>query len=107
MKNQIRISLRAAVPAALLAGCATLETLQQESPRAWNGPERSIPRLYSGTAFDFVLLSFPNESFALLDLPFSLVADTLVLPWTIYTQLARGNLELVHVAEEPSATSPR
>ena len=58
---------------------------------------QSIPRSYSGLAFDFcVLHASPDpsgvlEPFVLLDLPLSGVLDTVVLPYTIYRQASDGN----------------
>ena len=58
---------------------------------------QSIPRSYSGLAFDFcVLHASPDPSgvlvpFVLLDLPLSGVLDTVVLPYTIYRQASDGN----------------
>ena len=59
---------------------------------------QSIPRIYSGLAFDFCVLHAPPDPsgvlvpFVLLDLPLSGVLDTVVLPYTIYRQASDGNL---------------
>jgi uncharacterized protein YceK len=49
------------------------------------------PRVYSGVVFDFWALGDPVASLLILDIPFSLVADTLILPLTIYEQARYGS----------------
>ncbi|CAI8824520.1 MULTISPECIES: YceK/YidQ family lipoprotein [Pseudomonas] len=61
---------------------------------------QSIPRIYSGLAFDFCVLNAPPDPtgvllpFVLLDLPLSGVLDTVVLPYTIYQQVVDGNISI-------------
>ena len=60
---------------------------------------QSIPRIYSGLAFDFCILNAPPNpggivSFVLFDLPLSAAFDTVSLPYTIYRQAADGNLSI-------------
>ncbi len=85
------------------AACGTTGSLPFDSPRLWTFPDTQrswtggdavIPRVYGGVALDLELLRHPSESFALVDLPFSFVADTLLLPYTIQAQLRHGSLEL-------------
>jgi uncharacterized protein YceK len=106
-------ALGAAALVALCASCATIGTLPFEAGRLvtfpktardWRGPDTTIPRVYGGVALDLATLSAP-EGFAWLDLPFSLLADTLLLPYTICAQLRHGSLELRAPVEK--ATSPR
>ena len=57
--------------------------------------EYAIPRVYSGVASDFGWLrndDAPDRGFAILDIPFSFVVDTVVLPYTIFMQAKYGNL---------------
>ena len=74
--------LVAGLALALSCGCMTLDTQLNEG---YDGPQ-----VYSGTRKDleifgpaFLNLSFPWMMITLFDLPFSLVADTLLLPVTI------------------------
>ena len=59
---------------------------------------QSLPRIYSGLAFDFCVLNAPPDPsgflvpFVLLDLPLSAVFDTVALPYTVYRQVTDGNL---------------
>jgi uncharacterized protein YceK len=79
----------------LLAGCASTYTLTYEAydPEATVCSDRfSIPRVYSGTVFDFFCLSAENAAFfCLIDMPMSLVVDTIVLPYTSYRQYNEGS----------------
>ena len=53
-----------------------------------------MPRVYAGVFGDVAGLRRGACKASLLwfDLPFSLVGDTLVLPWTLVTQILYGNL---------------
>ena len=61
---------------------------------------QSIPRIYSGLAYDFCVLNAPPDPtgflvpFVLLDLGLSGVFDTVSLPYTIYRQATDGNLSI-------------
>lgn len=93
----------------VLAGCSTVKTVQTDEygiKVSWQGYKskcKSIPRVYSGVAYNFCLLygeanSSPNSydiqgaEILLWDSAFSLVADTLILPYTISTQIESGNI---------------
>jgi len=56
---------------------------------------KSFPRIYSGTIGDgYCVTHDPSGQigfFCLLDLPLSLAADTVVLPYTAYQQVHYGN----------------
>ncbi|MBX9912993.1 MAG: YceK/YidQ family lipoprotein [Pseudomonadaceae bacterium] len=75
--------------AALLQGCASVSTL--------NGAKTDLPIIYSGTRLDWYALHggccpvprFGSEapSYPGIDLPFSLLLDTLVLPFTVAAEL--------------------
>jgi uncharacterized protein YceK len=79
---------------ALLSGCASIYTLSESaySDDTHNCGERySIPRVYSGAVFDLYCLPAENVGFfCLIDLPMSLVIDTLALPYTITRQWREG-----------------
>lgn len=79
-----------------LSGCSTVATISGGfNPEKFHcDPDYSIPRIYSGTANDIRFLrgNYTDKGFIFWDLPFSLVADTAVLPYTIFTQTKYGNL---------------
>jgi len=89
-----------------LVGCGTVTTVLQEDADAARGLRRqktycqSIPRVYSGLAYDFCVLNAPPDPtgilvpFVLLDLALSGVLDTVVLPYTIYQQSMEGNVRI-------------
>jgi uncharacterized protein YceK len=77
-------------------GCGTLIT-RYVSPN-WTPPAPSLARIYSGTMFDFRCFLRPEMhatqgigGFCLADVPFSIVADTVILPFTIYEQIRYGS----------------
>ena len=51
----------------------------------------TIPRMYSGTAIDICGVK-EGSSMALVDTPLSFIADTVILPYTIYRQINDGNI---------------
>ena len=65
---------------------------------------QTVPRVYSGVAYDLCVLHAPPSSaaglaldgipWAFIDVPVSAVLDTLALPYTLYRQNADGSLEL-------------
>ena len=75
--------------ASLLPGCASVSTL--------NGAKTDLPIIYSGTRLDWYALrggccpepryGSAAPSYPALDLPFSLLLDTLVLPFTLLAEL--------------------
>jgi uncharacterized protein YceK len=89
-----------------LAGCGTAATVLQDDADAAQGLRKqktycqSIPRVYSGLAYDFCVLNAPPDPtgflvpFILLDLTLSGVLDTVVLPYTIYRQSVDGNIHI-------------
>ncbi|AWM95087.1 YceK/YidQ family lipoprotein [Pseudomonas sp. 31-12] len=88
----------------VLSGCGTALTVLQDDEDATRGLRKqktycqSIPRIYSGLAYDFCILNAPPDPtgvlvpFVLLDLTLSGVMDTVSLPYTIYRQAIDGNL---------------
>lgn len=68
---------------------------QGKYPEADCNSNDFVPRIYSGVANDLRIMKRPPEGemlFLITDLPFSLVVDTLALPYTICMQLAWGNI---------------
>jgi uncharacterized protein YceK len=75
--------------ACLLHGCASISTL--------NGAKTDLPIIYSGTRLDWYALhggccpepryGSAAPSYPALDLPFSALLDTLVLPFTVAAEL--------------------
>lgn len=90
----------------VLSGCGSVSTVLQDDADAARDLRKkktycqSIPRVYSGLAFDFCTLNAPPDPtgmlapFVLLDLPLSAVFDTLSLPYTIYRQVADSSLSI-------------
>ena len=78
------------------AGCSTLATLAADlEPEKFICDEHfTIPRVYSGMGNDirFLLGNYQDKGVTVFDAPFSLVADTIVLPYTVYRQFQYGNL---------------
>ena len=77
-------------------GCGTIMT-RYVSPN-WTPPEPRLSRIYSGTVFDFRCFFHPEMhdtegigGFCLVDVPFSIIADTVILPLTIYEQIKYGS----------------
>jgi uncharacterized protein YceK len=87
-----------------LTGCGTALTVLQDDEDAARGLRKqktycqSIPRVYSGMAYNFCLLHAPPDPtgvlvpLVLLDLTLSGVCDTVSLPYTIFRQATDGNL---------------
>jgi len=87
-----------------LAGCGSALTVLQDDADAARDLRKqktycqSIPRIYSGLAYDFCVLNAPPDPsgflvpMALLDLPLSGAFDTVALPYTVYRQVTDGNL---------------
>ncbi|WP_226645817.1 YceK/YidQ family lipoprotein [Microbulbifer variabilis] len=92
--------------------CATVKTINPEdnqieiTHRGKKSYCEEIPRIYSGTSYNFCLLnSEPSETvntgstingvpIVLLDSAFSVAADTVVLPYTVFAQAKFGNIEV-------------
>lgn len=92
--------------------CATVKTVNPTdnqvdiSHRGYKSNCESIPRVYSGTSYSFCLLnSEPSENvnkgasingvpLVAFDAVFSVAADTVVLPYTIYSQAKNGNIKV-------------
>jgi uncharacterized protein YceK len=95
------------LPACLAWGCMTYDT---RSDVSYDGP-----RVYSGTrlaasqaADQFMNLNLPWVMLFGIDLPFCLVADTLLLPWTIPEEIERREAlrqSLQTADERPSVIS--
>lgn len=93
-----------------IQSCGTVTTLSETDQRISSNLIKqdtyceSVPRVYSGVAYDFCKLnSRPNDTeidvlvgFYLLDGVVSAASDTLLLPYTIYQQSERGSIQIVH-----------
>jgi uncharacterized protein YceK len=79
-----------------LAGCSTVATIagSSEPEKFQCDPDYTIPRVYSGIANDIRYLcgNYQDKGLVFWDIPFSLVADTVALPYTVFTQTKYGNL---------------
>lgn len=96
----------------LCSACSTVKTINPAGDQVdirYNGNKsycESIPRIYSGLSYNFCLMhSKPSPSanvgftinglsYVGVDSFFSVVTDTVVLPYTIYTQVEKGSLEV-------------
>ena len=90
----------------VLSGCGSVSTVLQGDADAARDLRKkktycqSIPRIYSGVAFDFCTLNAPPDPTGMLapfvwfDLPLSAVFDTLSLPYTVYRQITDSNLSI-------------
>ncbi|RON52073.1 YceK/YidQ family lipoprotein [Pseudomonas frederiksbergensis] len=105
MKTQVMV-----LAALMLAGCGTVQTVvRSDEAAAKDLKERksycgAVPRIYSGVTYDFCYLNAPLESgidaqthttipvVVLVDAVVSGVADTLLLPYTVYRQHADGSI---------------
>lgn len=96
----------------LTAGCATLtETFEERS-------HCGATRVYCGTRVDAIMISMATDEsagvlrafwpLAIMDLPLSLVADTFLLPYTVYLDSKAGESRPVGQphAEETSGNMP-
>ena len=89
-----------------LSGCGTAVTVLQNDEDAARSLRKqktycqSIPRIYSGLAYDFCVLNAPPDPtgflvpLVLLDLALSGALDTVALPYTIYRQGVDGNIRI-------------
>lgn len=95
-----------------LTACATVKTLPASTSHVnieHHGKRsycQSIPRIYSGFSYNLCKLhgepsrqqnlgdSFNKVPYFIIDGGFSLVADTLALPYTLYTQNKLGNIDV-------------
>jgi len=94
---------------AMFGGCGTIKSIsssdkeiQEEMVRIKSDCE-SLPRVYSGVAYDFCFLASHRASggrpfrFTFTgpyDMPMSAILDTVFLPYTIYSQVANGSVEI-------------
>ncbi|XHF34109.1 YceK/YidQ family lipoprotein [Pseudomonas chlororaphis] len=92
------------------SGCGTINTTFRDDAVAsnklarWHSHCDSVPRIYSGTAFDYCTLDaeprqstgfdgHPAAALIVLDMGLSAVADTVVLPYSIYLQNKHGDIK--------------
>lgn len=91
--------------------CATVKTLDPPLNHveiAYKGKEsycKNIPRIYSGISYNACLFygepstetnidAINNVPVVLIDSAFSLITDTVVLPYTIITQVNKGDIRV-------------
>ena len=102
----IKMAVASGVISFALTGCGTVASVLQDDAAAAQGLRKqktycqSIPRVYSGLAYDFCVLNAPPDPtgilvpFVLLDLALSGALDTVVLPYTVYRQGRDGNIRI-------------
>ncbi|QLG96618.1 YceK/YidQ family lipoprotein (plasmid) [Pseudomonas yamanorum] len=96
--------------AASASGCGTINTTFRDDAVAsnklarWHSHCDSVPRIYSGAVFDYCTLNaaprrstgldgYPAAPLIALDMGLSGIADTLLLPYTIYLQNKHGDIK--------------
>ncbi|WP_231654171.1 YceK/YidQ family lipoprotein [Pseudomonas californiensis] len=91
---------------ATVSGCGAFKTLNDEKGAAddlarWQSNCYSIPRAYSGASYQFCNLNPPPRSgphwdalTVATDLALSGIADTLLLPYTRYSQYRHGDIKV-------------
>ena len=107
MKTYIFILL-----ACVLTSCSTARTLNPSNNHieiSHNGKKsycKKIPRIYSGIAYNVCLVygepgtlnntitSINHVPFFIIDTTLSAVADTVVLPYTVYQQFQKGSIDV-------------
>ena len=60
------------------------------------------PAIYGGVRCDILSIAQEPELAALIlvvDLPFSFLADTVILPWSIYNEIKRGGVKVKSIQE--------
>ena len=81
-------------------GCATAISLSIAEEQTKFGSDCNVPRVYSGSDVDICGLTAENLGlFALIDLPLSFVVDTILLPYTIYSQQKYGYISVKDLHE--------
>jgi uncharacterized protein YceK len=88
MTEHMRLLCAVITSMLLISGCATLSETFEERSHCGNS------RIYCGTRVDAIMIAMATDEgagvlrafwpIALIDLPFSIVADTLLLPYTMY-----------------------
>jgi len=81
-----------------ITGCGTIASLSLEEDAIDQNAYSTLPRIYSGTVLDSRCIYHPHEkspnnleAFCLIDLPISLVLDTVFLPYTAMMQIKYGS----------------
>lgn len=92
--------------AAALSGCGTVKTVGNEKDAADDLASgrsncHSIPRTYSGVAYNYCLLDGPEKygvkpsiETVAIDVLLSGISDTFLLPYTAYQQSERGSIQV-------------
>lgn len=96
--NLMKIHLKITFLVILLievSGCASVYTQSHDAyadTKVDCSDSKTIPNIYSGFIFDLYCISAENAGFfCLVDLPFSFITDSLVLPYTVYRQSKYGS----------------
>ncbi|NMX90404.1 MULTISPECIES: YceK/YidQ family lipoprotein [unclassified Pseudomonas] len=100
----MKVTTALSVMSLMLSGCGTVNTVLRDDLAATRELRKqktycqSIPRVYSGVAFDFCLLNAQPDftgvlvPAVLVDIVASGAVDTVLLPYTIYRQSTDGNI---------------
>jgi uncharacterized protein YceK len=104
LEPMLKSTVFSAIVIISLSGCASIYT-QSTDYYAKDLQDCSgyttIPNVYSGVIFDLYCLPAENAGFfCLIDLPLSVAADTLMLPYTIHKQMKQGHWFSTEKCEE-------
>jgi uncharacterized protein YceK len=102
VRGRTRFAFALLLALAAAPGCMTIDTQNDEDyegPRTYSGVRKDLGILPDA----FLSLSIPWVGIALVDLPFSFVADTVILPWTMPREAERSG----KVAEETQVATER
>lgn len=98
-------SFSALLGSIFLTACSTIHSQLTDDYDCFFEDRHScrIPRVYSGFREDVCGLQSKLGIFFVPDMPFSLLADTVILPWTLKAQEERGD---ICPRESPTETKP-
>lgn len=93
----MRVKVSMLIVVFIFSGCSTMATLSvgKDVDKAQCQIDDFIPRIYSGIFNDVRFIKNPPRSeflFIITGISFSLALDTVVLPYTIPTQVVWGNI---------------
>ena len=91
----------------LLSGCSTIVTQVDghKDDIFVCHAEKGVSTIYSGTQFNAKCLYENHDNvafFCLIDFPLSLISDTVILPYTIYSELTDSGYCTDYKHKEPS-----
>ena len=111
MKSSIKV-ISCIFVSALLYGCGTIYTVSADAENLKQEAcsyDCSLPRVYSGVLFDICGITEEDagQGGAILfwDLFFSIPADTVILPYTIFMQVKEGSIANAEICSQETSPS--